>query len=46
MYKIAGNIKRLNKRGISKIDLSYCYLEEAKLGKDPHLLELPKDEEE
>lgn len=38
MYRIAGNIKRLNNMGISKIDLSYCYLVEAKLGKDPQSL--------
>ncbi len=38
MYRLVGNIKRLNKRGIRKIDLSYCYLVEAKLGKDPQSL--------
>ena len=30
-FRIVGNIRRLNKRGVSKIDLSICYLEEARL---------------
>ncbi len=34
MYRIVGDIKRLNRAGISKINLSYCYLVEAKLGLD------------
>lgn len=31
MYRIVGNIKRLNKEGVSKIDLRGCFLERADL---------------
>lgn len=33
-YRIIGNIKRLNRVGITRIDLSFCYLKNANLGKD------------
>lgn len=38
MFRIVGNIKRLNRNKITGIDLSYCYLENAKIGKDPQSL--------
>ena len=31
VFRIAGNIRRLNRLGVSNIDLSFCYLIEAKL---------------
>jgi len=31
VFRIVGNIRRLNRRGVSKIDLSNCYLQNAKL---------------
>jgi len=31
VFRIVGNIRRLNRKGISKIDLSNCYLQNAKL---------------
>lgn len=31
-HRIVGNIRRLNKNNISKLDLSYCYLKDAILG--------------
>jgi len=34
-YRIVGNIKRLNRENITEIDLSYCFLRDAKLGKAP-----------
>lgn len=33
MYRIVGNFRRLNREGVSKIDLSYCYLSGARLNK-------------
>lgn len=31
MYRVVGNIRRLNREGVTKIDLSYCYLSGAML---------------
>jgi len=35
IFRIIGNIKRLNSHNITKINLSYCYLENACLGSNP-----------
>jgi len=32
-FRIVGNIRRLNRKGITEIDLSFCYLKEARLSK-------------
>jgi len=34
-YRIIGIIKRLNRRGVTNMDLSYCFLDDAILGVDP-----------